>query len=174
MWVTIDQNGTLYFASDEVNGEYNLYTFKDNNKTGLTKFKSSIGRPQVSANGQKVVFTKDYQIFVYDVSSNKTNKVDITISTNNTLAKSQDFKVKGNISYFDVSPDNKKMAFVSRGELFVSDIEGKFISKINTTKDERVVEVKWLKDNKTLLYNQTADGYTNLYTISADGKGKEN
>jgi len=173
MWATIDRNGTIYFASDEVNGEYNLYTFNDNNKLGLTKFKSSIGRPQVSANGQKVVFTKDYQIFVYDTTNKKTSKVDIVISTNSTLAKSQDFKVKGNITFFDISPDNKKMAFVSRGELFVSDIEGKFVSKMNTTKDERILEVKWLKDNRTLLYNQTSNGYSNLYTISADGKGKE-
>ncbi|WP_084221620.1 S41 family peptidase [Winogradskyella sp. PG-2] len=174
MWVTIDQNGIVYFASDEVNGEYNLYTFTNTTKTNLTKFKSSIGRPQVSANGEKLVFTKDYQIFLYDVASKNTKKVDITINTNNTLSKSQDFKVKGNISYFDVSPDNKKMAFVSRGELFVSDVKGKFVSKINTNADERVLEVKWLKDNKSLLYNQTANGYSNLYTISADGNGNEN
>lgn len=173
MWVTIDQNGIVYFASDEVNGEYNLYTFDNSNKTTLTKFKSSIGRPQVSANGQKVVFIKDYQIFIYDVASKKTKKVAITIHTNNTLAKSQDFKVKGNITYFDVSPDNKKMAFVSRGELFVSDVKGKFVKKINTNSSERVLEVKWLKDNRTLLFNQTANGYSNLYSISADGKGGE-
>ena len=173
MWATIDQNGMIFFASDQVNGEYNLYRFTNNTKTALTKFKSSIGRPQVSANGQKVVFAKDYQIFIYDVSSNKAQKVAININKNNTLSKSQDFKVKGNISSFDVSPDNKKMAFISRGELFVSDVKGKFVKKINTTSDERVLEVKWLKDNRTLLFNQTADGYSNLYTISADGNGNE-
>ncbi len=172
-WVTFDKEGKLYFASDEANGEYNLYTFIDDKKTALTNFKSSIGRPQISANGKKVVFTKDYQIFVYDVASKKTTKVSINIYKNNTLAKSQDFKVKGKISYFDVSPDNKKIAFISRGELFVSDIKGKFVKKIQTTPDERVLEVKWLKDNRTLLFNQTAAGYSNLYTISADGTDSE-
>ncbi|OUS03431.1 peptidase S41 [Flavobacteriales bacterium 33_180_T64] len=173
MWTTIDRNGTIFFASDQVNGEYNLYTFTNNTKTALTKFKSSIGRPQVSANGQKVVFTKDYQLFLYDVANKKTQKIAITIHKNNTLSKAQDFQVKGNISYFDISPDNKKMVFVSRGELFVSDIKGKFVKKINTTSDERVFEVKWLKDNKTLLFNQTANGYSNIYTIPADGSGTE-
>nr|WP_321231807.1 S41 family peptidase [uncultured Psychroserpens sp.] len=173
MWATIDKNGTIFFASDQINGEYNLYTFTNNTKTVLTKFKSSIGRPQVSANGQKVVFTKDYQIFIYDVASKKSKKITININRNNTLSKSQDFKVKGNITNFDISQDHKKIVFVSRGELFVSDIKGKFVKKLNTSQDERVLEVLWLKDNKTILYTQTADGYRNLFTISADGNGKE-
>ncbi|MBS1566593.1 MAG: PD40 domain-containing protein, partial [Bacteroidetes bacterium] len=63
----------------------------------------------------------------------------------------------------------KKLAFVSRGELFVSDVEGKFIRCINRGSAERVSEVKWLSDNKTLLFNQTLDGYQNWYSIAADG-----
>ena len=174
MWTTIDKNGVIYFVSDEINGEYNLYTFKDGaTKTVLTTFETSIGWPQVSANGNKVVFTKDYQVFLFDVASNKTQKVRILINTNNTLIKEQDFKTKGKISTMSISPDNKKMAFISRGELFVSDTKGKFIKKLNTNPDERVKEVKWLKDNRTLLYNQTASGYTNLFTIAADGTGEE-
>lgn len=174
MWATIDKNGVIYFVSDEINGEYNLYTFKDGTtKTALTKFETSIGWPQVSANGNKIVFTKDYQIFLYDIASNKTQKVKILINTNNTLTKEQDFKTKGKISTMSISPDNKKIAFISRGELFVSDKKGKFIEKINTNPNERVREVKWLKDNRTLLYNQTASGYTNLFTIAADGTGEE-
>lgn len=172
-WATLDKDGNLYFVSDQANGEYNLYTFKNDQKTALTNFKSSIGRPQISANGEKIVFNKDYQIFIYDVATNKTNKVAINIYKNNTLSKSQDFKVKGNISYFDVSPDHEKLAFISRGELFVSDIKGKYVKKINTSPSERILEVKWLKDNRTLLFNQTAAGYTNLYTISADGTSTE-
>ncbi|QAA82740.1 PDZ domain-containing protein [Aequorivita sp. H23M31] len=173
MWATIDKNGSIYFVSDEENGEYNLYTLKGNTKTALTNFDTSIGWPQVSANGNKVVFSKDYQIFLFDVATNKTEKVKIQINVSNTLNKSQDFDVKGEITNFSISPDNKKMAFISRGELFVSDTKGKFIKKINTNPKERVKEVKWLKDNKTLLFNQTVSGYTNLFTISADGSGNE-
>ncbi len=63
------------------------------------------------------------------------------------------------------------MAFVSRGVLFVSDIEGKFAQQVSDGK-ERVMEVKWLKDNRTLLYSQTDKGYQNWFSISADGKGQ--
>jgi tricorn protease len=171
---TIDRNGNIYFISDEANGEYNLYTMEGDKKKGLTRFSSSIKTPQVNANGGKVVFEKDYQLWIYDVKTDKESNLNISIIRNNTLPKEKDFDVKGKISAYDVSPDGKKLAFVSRGELFVSDIEGKFIQQINRRSAERVVEVKWMSDNKTLLFNQTLDGYTNLYTIAADGNGAIN
>lgn len=166
---TIDKNGNIYFISDEANGEYNLYTLDKGKKKGLTKFTSSIKNPQVNANGGKVVFEKDYQLWMHDVQSGKESKLDIAVIRNNTLPKEKDFDVRGKFTAFDVSPDGKKLALVSRGELFVSDLEGKFIQQINRNSTERVKEVKWMSDNKTLVFNQTLDGYTNWYTIAADG-----
>ncbi len=88
---------------------------------------------------------------------------------NNTLATLQNFNVTGKISDFDESGDGKKLAFVSRGKLFVSDAKGKFIREINTLPQERVLEVYWLKDEKTLLYGQTWKGFENWYTQDAQG-----
>ncbi|MDC6390885.1 S41 family peptidase [Maribacter sp. PR1] len=173
LWATLDKSGNLFFVSDEANDEYNLYQIRGNQKSQLTDFESSIGRPNVSANGELIVFSKDYQIFTYNVKNGTATKVPIKITRNNTLKKKQDFKVQGNISNFSVSPDNKKLAFVSRGVLFVSDIKGKFIKHIPIKKGERVLEVLWLKDNKTLFYNRTHRGYTNLFTIAADGSTLE-
>ncbi|EAZ81601.1 S41 family peptidase [Algoriphagus machipongonensis] len=170
---TIDQNGKVYFMSDEANGEYNLYTFEGEEKTQLTDFPSSILWPKVSANGAKVVFQKDYQIHVYDVATGQTSKPQFSLYQNQTLGKDISREVAGNVSYFDVSPDGKKMAFVSRGVLFISDIKGKFIKKIPTEAKEAVEEVKWLADNKTLIYTRTVKGYHNLFTISAENPGEE-
>jgi tricorn protease len=166
---TIDKAGNIYFISDEANGEYNLYALDNGKKKELTKFSSSIKTPQVNANGGKVVFEKDYQLWIYDVKSDKENKLNVSIIRNNVLPKEKDFEVRGTIEDFDVSGDGKKLAFVSRGELFVSDVEGKFIQQVNRGNAERVAEIKWLSDNKTLLFNQTtADGYYNLFTVRAD------
>ncbi|MFT3825653.1 MAG: S41 family peptidase [Chitinophagaceae bacterium] len=165
---TLDKKGNIYFISDEANGEYNLYTFVSGKKTALTSFSSSIKSPVVSADGSKVVFEKDYQVWVYDVASKKSSKLNANILRNNVLPKEKDFEVRSNISAFDISPDGKKMAFVSRGEIFVSDVEGKFIRQLVRGSAERVKEVKWLSDNKTLLFNQTVGGYTNWFTAGAD------
>ncbi|MDT0538840.1 S41 family peptidase [Croceitalea sp. P059] len=173
MWATFDLEGTLYFVSDQANGEYNLYTFDNNSKTQLTSFNTSIGRPQASANGAAVVFTKDYQIFLYDVASKQPKKVSVQLAKDNTVENLQDFNVSGNITNFSVSPDNKKLAFVSRGELFVSDVKGKFVKQISLKNKERIKEVLWLKNNSTVLFTRTDKGYTNLFTIDVSGKEDE-
>jgi len=173
IWPTISENGSLYFISDEFNGEYNLYTLENGTPKQLTSFITSVKYPKVSANGEVIVFEKDYQLFTYEVVSGNTQMVPISIFQNNTLAQSQSFDITGNITNVDVSVDGKKMAFISRGELFVFDIDGKYIRQIETSSMGRVLEVKWLSDNKTLLFNQTVDGYQNIFTIAADGSEKE-
>ena len=164
---TIDKNGKIYFKSDEYKGEYNLYTFQNGAKKRLTNFSTSIMWPKVSANGKKVVFRKNYQLFVYDVDRKSSKKLRININNNSTTKKEQSFAVKGNISFFDISPDGKKMAFVSRGKLFVSDVKGKFVKEIETNPKEAVSEVKWLKDNSSLLFSRSVNGYYNWFVTSA-------
>jgi tricorn protease len=165
---SIDKNGNLYFISDEANGEYNLYTLANGVKKGLTRFSSSIKSPQVNANGGKIVFEKDYQLWIYDVKAGTEKKLNVSIVRNHVLPKEKDYDVRGSISTFDVSPDGKKLAFISRGELFVSDVDGKFVQQIKRGSAERVREVKWMSDNKSVLFNQTLDGYANWYSIRAD------
>lgn len=171
--VSIAKNGKIYFLSDEFNDEYNLYTFDRGKKKRLTKFDSAIRRPQVSADGSSIVFRKDYQIFLYKVRGGQAKAIKIDLPRNPVLDKSQRFDVAGQISAFDVSLDGKKLAFVSRGELFVSDIGGKFIRQIPTKSDGRVLQIHWLKDDKSILFNQTVRGYQNWFTISADGSEVE-
>ncbi|PHN04207.1 S41 family peptidase [Flavilitoribacter nigricans] len=172
MSVTIDRNGNSYFLSDEHRDVYNLYELDGENKKRLTNFDTPAFAPFVSADGSSVVFRRDYQIWRYDTKTKKSAAIPIRIVRNQTLAREQDFKVQGNVTDFDVAPDGKKMAFVSRGEVFVSDIKGQFIRQIQTAPDGRVSEVYWLKDNKSLLFNQTVAGYQNWFTIAADGSGK--
>ena len=171
-WPTIDKNGKIYFVSDEANNEYNLYTFDNGKKKQLTSFNHSIKNPRVSANGNYVIFEKGYQIFLYNVASGNTNKVDISLPINKTLKREKAFNVKGKITSFSVSPDNKKIAFVSRGELFISDVKGKFIKQLNTLSTGRVIETAWL-DSVNVIFNQTVNGWLDWFTVKADGKGKE-
>ena len=113
-WPSIDRQGRVYFVSDEWNDEYNLYTLKDGQKERLTGFPESIGRPQVSANGEKVVFCKGYQPYIYDVETANTTPLAVHLFKHDALSTSKDFKTGENITDFDASPDNKKLAFVSR------------------------------------------------------------
>lgn len=172
MEVTIDRNGKIYFVSDEHNGIYNLYSLNGDQPKRLTNFDTPIYAPSVSADGSTVVFRRNYQIWRYDTARGKAEAVPLQVGRNLTLEHSQDFKAEGNISDFNVSMDGKKIALVSRGELFVSDIKGQFIRQIETAADGRVSEVFWLKDNRNILFNQTVGGYQNWFIIAGDGSGK--
>ncbi|MGO1520555.1 MAG: S41 family peptidase, partial [Sphingobacterium sp.] len=121
LWPTVDREGAIFFASDQGNDEYNLYSIREGGKKQLTEFDESIRKPQVAANGDAVVFEKGYQIFLYNVSTGQTTQPSISLSRNQVLGKPSEYDVNGKISFFDLSPDGKKIAFVSRGELFVSD-----------------------------------------------------
>jgi tricorn protease len=172
MWPLVDRSGKTYFVSDRDNGEYNLYSLSKEGKTNrLTKYETSVFAPAISADGSRIVFIKDYELHTYDLASAKTNKVSVTLNAYAGLARTADFSTDGKISYFDVARDGKKLATVSRGELFVSDMEGKFVRKIETGPG-RVMEVKWHKDGKTLIFTQTSNGYQNLFTVAADGSGQ--
>ena len=173
MWATVDKKGNIYFVSDEANGQYNLYTFINGTKTQLTNFSTSVMHPFVDAAGDKIVFEKDFQLFSYNIDSKKTEKIPLEVFKNNTLSSLQNLNVDGKITDFDVSGDGKKLAFVSRGKLFVSDSKGKFIREIKTLNQERVKEVYWLKDNKSLLYEQTFKGFENLFTKNIEGDEPE-
>ena len=173
LWPTIDKHGNIYFASDEGTGEYNLFTFIDGEKTALTAFDTSIGRPRVSANGEKIVFERDYLLHLYDTESGTVSTPHIQLFTKNTLVTERGFNVKDNVTWFDVAPDKKKLAFVSRGELFVSDLDGRFVRQIQTNPRERVTEVAWAADSKTLYYFRTDTGWANLFRTQADGSGAE-
>ena len=170
---TIDRTGNIFFVSTAYKGEYNLFTLTDKGPRRLTNFTSSIYHPAVSADGSQIVFEKDYQLFLYDVSSKKSSRIEIDLPQYRNLELEKDFNVSGNVSYYDVSPDQKKLCFVSRGELFISDIKGKFIRQIETRPDQRVVEAVWLKDSRRVLFSQTVGGYLNWFVISADGNGTE-
>lgn len=173
MWPSVDREGKIWFASDEANDEYNLYTFENGLKKQVTSFPTSIRRPQVSADGSFVVFARDYRVWTHDVRSGESSLCDINVWSNETLTTDIAYSSAGKISDFDVSSDNKKIAFVSRGRLFVSDMAGKFIREMPTDKNERVNEVRWMKDNESLIYTRTVGGWANLFTISASEPGEE-
>lgn len=171
LWPMVDRKGNVFFCSDRGNEEYNLFSLDGKKAKRLTEFPTAVFNPRISADGSAIAFERDYQIHVYDVRTGKVNTPKIQLSNYAGLQRTADYTTHKKISYFDVAPDAKKLAFVSRGELFVSDIGGKFIRQLDSGPGA-VAEVKWLKDSKNLVFTQTDGGYMNLFTISADATGE--
>ena len=66
------------------------------------------------------------------------------------------------VTEFAVSPNNKEIAFVNRGEVFVTGVDDSRTKRVtNTPEQERMVS--WSEDGKTLLFSGEKDGSWNVY-----------
>ena len=173
IWPMVDKNGTLYWACDSIHDVYNIAVLKNGKPQILTNFTEAILWPQISFNGQKIVYLRDYQIELYDVASGRSSKPKIDVASNSETKIAQLYNAENNITDIAISPDGQKLAFISRGRLFVSDAKGKFAKELPTDPKERVVEVTWDKESKNLYYIRSRAGWYNLYKTPANAAGKE-
>ncbi|MCQ2147696.1 MAG: hypothetical protein MJZ16_09290 [Bacteroidales bacterium] len=171
-WPMVDKSGNIYYVSDEANLESNIVKYvKGGKPEQLTSFDKSVQYPTISADGSAIVFLKDYEINVLDPKTGKVSVPEIKIAESGAAIKRQFSEQKPSAAA--VSPDGKKFALVIRGELYVSDAKCEYLQKLATPSNERVSEVAWAKDNKTIFYTRTNKGWTDLYKIAGDNSSKE-
>ena len=171
IWPVVDTKGNLYYVSDELNGEDNIVKLEGDKKKWITQFDESVQYPAISADGSKIVYLKGYKITLSDTQSGKSVQPEIEIVENRTVNDGS-YKVE-TPQDAAISPDGKKLAFAFRGLLFVSDAKGSFVRQINTPATERIDEVVWGDDNKTLYYTRTNLGFVNIFKQRADISGDE-
>ncbi|MEG1484337.1 MAG: S41 family peptidase [Bacteroidales bacterium] len=168
LWPMVDKNGTLYYVSDEYNKEANIVKYNPQGKAEqLTTFKQSLQYPSISYDGLEMVFLLEYKINYLNLKTGKVTEPQIIIADNNVALQRSFADEKPR--WAGVSPDGKKFAFSIRGLLFVSDTKGEYLKQLNTPANERVTEVVWGPDNKTIYYLRTNKGYSNIFKIAADG-----
>ena len=167
-WPMADKDGNVYYVSDELNKESNIVKYvKGGKPLQLTSFDKSVQYPSIAFEGSAIVFLKDYEIHVLDPASGKVSVPQISIASGSVEVR-RSFAGQTPTAA-DVSPDGKKFALVIRGGLYISDTKCKYLQKIPTPADERVDEVVWADDSKTIYYTRTDKGWTNVYCIAADG-----
>lgn len=171
-WPMVDVKGNLYYVSDEAGNESNIFRHVPGGKAvQLTSYDSSVQYPRISADGSAIVYLLDYQIHVLNPQSGKDLVPEIRVAGGD-LDVTRVFKGQKPADAA-VSPDGKKLAFAIRGQIYVSDAKCSYFKKLETPSDERVKEVVWGRDNRTVFYTRTAKGYSGLYRIAADGSSAE-
>lgn len=171
-WPMVDKKGNIYYVSDAYNKESNIYQYVQGAEPRrLTSFDKSVQYPFLAADGSMMVFLKEYEINILEPGTGKVSVPQIAVTNHSVEIKRQFASQKPTNAA--VSPDGKKFALVIRGALYVSDTKCKFLQKLDTPRNERVDELVWSKDNKTIYYSRTNKGWTDLYKIAADGSSKE-
>ena len=161
--------GTLYFVSDRT-GVQNLFSLVLGKGAGtakqLTFFKK--GRvlwPSMARSGGVIVFERDFAIWKYDIGSGKAEMVDIKRVGVPSAAE----RDRGRPEAFRdsrLSPDGKKMAFVSHGEVFVANAAsgGEAFRVTHTGANES--QLAWAPNSNQLTYVSDREEVSHLYTYN--------
>ncbi|WP_416440784.1 S41 family peptidase [Leeuwenhoekiella sp. A16] len=158
-------DGTSVFYLNEKDGTQNIYkmSVSGSNETQLTTFKDFPVRHLSIADNGTLSFTWKGDIYTMTESS-QPQKLDIAVMDDAGFEPVKNMDIN-TVTEFAVSPNNKEIAFVNRGEVFVTGVDDSRTKRItNTPEQERMVS--WSQDGKTLLFSGERDGSWNVYKVS--------
>jgi len=156
---------TLYYVSDK-NGPENVWSKPagGGDAHAVTSFKS--GRvlwPTMSYDGKAMVFERGFGVWTLDVASGKTSEVPITLRGASQAPAVEHQTLSTGFQWLALSPDGKKIAFVSHGDIFAASArEGGEASRVTTT-PELEAELTWAPDSRRLAYTSGRDGVNHIY-----------
>ena len=154
----------VVFLSERNNGSFNVYKAPAENLEqveAVTHFKTHPVRFLSVANNGLLCYGYMGEIYTQRIGG-EPQKVNIEIVNDQAeeqLVK-QDFKGAGS---FALSSDGKLIAFVSRGEVFVTGVDEYATTKQITHTPQAERSPSFSKDGRTLVYASERDGYWNLY-----------
>ena len=154
----------VVFLSERNNGSFNVYKAPANNLDqveAVTHFTNHPVRFLSVANNGLLCYGYMGEIYTQRIGS-EPQKVNIEIVNDQAAEQlvKQDFKGVGS---FALSDDGKQIAFVSRGEVFVTGVDEYATTKQITHTAQADRSPSFSKDGRTLVYASERDGYWNLY-----------
>ncbi|MGZ3854600.1 MAG: S41 family peptidase, partial [Flavisolibacter sp.] len=136
-------DNTFYYLSEKDGGSQNIYKATVGGQSSLTKltnFKEHPVRFLSRSNDGTLCFTYDGEIYTMK-EGGQAEKLKVNI---NADIRGQDEKIlpiNSGITQSALSPNGKEIAFVIRGEVFVTSVEGGITKRItNTPQQERTVQ----------------------------------
>lgn len=120
MWSSDAQ--TIYFMSDR-SGAQNLWEVRPGTAArALTHFGSGrVVWPSIARNGRSIVFERGFGIWRYDVASGRAARVPIALQGAVEAPHVTHVRAQDGFTNYEISPDGKKIAFVTRGRIFAAD-----------------------------------------------------
>ena len=162
-----DSNDNDFYFLSEQSGSFNVYksSLADPAKSvAVTKFTKNPVRFLTRAKTRTMAFGYDGELYTMKPGS-EPQKVNIRIGADGRDAIEKIVPVNGGMTDAKLSPNGKEFAFVFRGEVFVSSIDGKMVKRITSTPyQER--SVSFSPDGRSLVYAAEKDNNWNIYTTS--------
>ncbi len=169
MW----RGNTLYFISDRER-VYNIYAMDlDTRKTRKLTDHTEYDVKWPSIGGDAIVYENGGWLYVLDLVTGKTRKLEIVVPSELTETRPRYEKVASLIQDGDISGTGKRAAFEARGEIFTVPAEKGEIRNITRTSGVRERAPVFSPDGKWIAYFSDATGEYDIYLRKPDGSGDE-
>ncbi len=156
-------DGSFYFVSEE-DGTLNVYkrSIDGKQKKQLTSFTTHPVRSLSASNNGSIAFSWDGEIYTMN-ENGAPQKVDVTIVTDDYASPAEKSLRRGGATSMAVSPDGELIAFVLRGDVYITSTEYKTTRRItDTPAQERSVD--FAPDGRSIVYDSDRDGIWQLFT----------
>lgn len=154
---------TVYMLSERDGGSMNVYSFPISNPSEVkqeTAFKRHPVRFLSSGNNGTLAFTYDGEIYIRKAGQKNPEKLNIELVTDDV--EQPVFQQFGTVREAVASPDGKELAFIVRGEVFVTSVKHGTTKQITKT-PQGECDLVWGKDGRELYYTSERDGKFNIY-----------
>ena len=159
-------DGQSFYYLSEQDGSFNVYKrgLSDSKATKLTNFKDNPVRFLTVSDNGTLAFSFDGEIYTMQ-EQGEPKKVSIQIIKDNQEDKLKYMNLTSGIKEMAVSPSGKEIAFIVRGDVFVTSVEYGTTRRITNTPDQER-DVSYSPDGRSILYAAERNGHWNLYQTS--------
>ena len=164
----------IYFLSERDGGSFNVYTFSLNTPQevkAVTTFKTHPVRFLSVSDKGTLCYTYDGELYTQKSGARPEKvKVELVRDDEQQLAT---LKFSQGATSASVSPDGKQIAFIVRGDVFVTSTDYATTKQITNTPAKEAA-VSFAPDNRTLVYASERTGNWQLYTAKISRKEDPN
>nr|WP_152567149.1 S41 family peptidase [Porphyromonas macacae] len=165
----------IYFLSERNGGSMNVYEAPFSNPSqvkALTKFTYEPVRFLSMSKNGTLCFGYAGEIYTL-VPGAKPQRINIDILEESDEPEVSKVNLSRGLSSANVSPDGKQIAFISRGEVFVTATDYNTTKQITKTAAAEK-GVSFGADNRTLVYSSDRSGHWDLYIAKIERKEEQN
>ena len=157
-----NEEKNIYYLTEKY-GSFNIakYSLKKETSKQITFHKNHPVRFLTLADNNTLCYSYNGEIYIKK-DNKKSEKVNIEIKTDRKRNPFDFIKVNSNITDMDISPDGNEIAFIIRGEIFVTSSDYNTTKRItNTPEQER--SVNFSPDGRHLIYAGERNNSWNIY-----------
>ena len=153
----------LFYLSEQPNS-FNIYKLNLDNPSqskAITNLPDHPVRNLSASKSNVLCFSYDGEIYTV-TEGGQPKKVSIRISTDPRSNAYKNVAIQGGVNEMALSSNGKEIAFIVRGEVFVSSVEGGITKRItNTPQQER--SVSFSPDGKAIMYSAERNGSWDIF-----------